>query len=213
MDRKWLYKEYKLLHDMKQRLADDMKTVAPYPEVVGDRRLVRFLRGHNHNVEKATKMYRDFLSWRRENAIDEVRNDIVYGRKNDPTLFPKGELIMRLVPQIVLTPMSTDLTGQPIVYEADGYSPREVLESITIEDYTIFLIYVLEYRAIILEQLSEEADKLYEAQNPDPANRAEGYGALIKLCMIRDLKGLGLEHLGSQFKNIVMKFLTIAVRK
>lgn len=45
----------------------------PSRDVVGDVRLCRFLRFNSGNVEKATKGYREFLTWRKVENIDALR--------------------------------------------------------------------------------------------------------------------------------------------
>ena len=59
--------------------------------VIGERRLLRFIKGYNGNIEKAAEAYSKFLKWRRENNVDEIRNKIVYGGINHP----KGEFHLR----------------------------------------------------------------------------------------------------------------------
>jgi hypothetical protein len=54
----------------------ELATAAPRPDVVGDRRLLRFLRGHSLNVENACAMFRKFLKFREEYKVDEVRDRI-----------------------------------------------------------------------------------------------------------------------------------------
>lgn len=43
--------------------------------------------------------------------------------------------------------------------EQYDFSPAEVLENVTIEEYCTFAIYILEYKTLILEQLAEEQEK------------------------------------------------------
>jgi hypothetical protein len=118
-----------------------------------------------------------------------------------------------MVPQLVMAAEARDFIGQPMVLEDYGFNPKAVAEAITIEEYMLFLIYCLEYRAMILEQLSDEMEAEYLQQHPDPATRKEGYGIVLKICCIRDLKGVGFEHMGPNCKRIIQKGLEIAVRK
>lgn len=73
--------------------------------------------------------------------------------------------------------------------EMFDFSPKEVLDAISIADYLVFLTYSLEYRALILEQMSHEREKKYLAEHPDPNDRTDGYGVVILDYTIRDLKG------------------------
>ena len=82
--------------------------------VIGDRRILRFLRGKQLNVDEATPMYADFLKWRRENNVDFIRQDIIYGGKTSPFKFPNGKKIIDLAPQIIITRHATDKKGQPL---------------------------------------------------------------------------------------------------
>lgn len=59
-------------------------------------------------------IYASFLKWRRENEVDFIRHDILYGGKNTPFLFPFGKVIIDLAPQIVITPLARDFKGQPL---------------------------------------------------------------------------------------------------
>jgi hypothetical protein len=70
--------------------------------------------------------------------------------------------------------------------EMFDFSPRDVLNAISIADYLVFLTYSLEYRALVLEQMSHEREQKYLAENPHPN---DGYGAVLLDYTIRDLKG------------------------
>jgi hypothetical protein len=81
--------------------------------VVGDRRLLRFLRGKAMNVEEAIKNIRAFFKWRDDNKIDEIRQDIVYGGKDSPFKFPHGKTLIDLAPQIIIS-TGFDRKGRPL---------------------------------------------------------------------------------------------------
>ena len=55
---------------MKDRLADKLSQRPQYPDVVGDRKLLRFIRGHEYNVDKACEMIVKFFEWREKNGVD-----------------------------------------------------------------------------------------------------------------------------------------------
>jgi hypothetical protein len=65
-------------------------------------------------IDEAAEMMRDFLVWRKKNNIDKIRQDIVYGGKNTAWKFPKGKQVLKLIPQIVITPNSVDKQGRPL---------------------------------------------------------------------------------------------------
>lgn len=126
--------------------------------VVGDRRIVRFLREKQNNAEQAAQLYFDFLKWRQANSMDAVRNDILHNGKSSPFDFPNGQKILALAPQIIICTKAPDLMGRPLVVESYGFSPKEVRKIVTDEEYLTFFKYSLEYRALVLEQLSHERE-------------------------------------------------------
>ena len=157
--------------------------------VVGDRRLLRFLRGKQHGLEESIEMISNFLTWRKNNNVDSIRQDIVYGGKNSPFLFPEGQKIINLAPQIIISQNALDNEGRPLAFEAFDFIPNEVLKQVTIAEYLIFLTYSLEYRSIILEQMSHEREQRYLADHPKLSDRVDGYGVILMDFTIRDLKG------------------------
>lgn len=156
--------------------------------VVGDRRLLRFLRGQQHRIDEAVKMYGNFLKWRKANNVDEVRQDIIYGGKDTPFKFPFGAKIIALAPQIIISALALDKKDQLLALEQYGFSPKEIMANVSIEEYLKFLTYVLEYRTIVMEQVSHEREVAYCNQVPE-ADRPDGYGVLVMDFTIRDLKG------------------------
>lgn len=160
--------------------------------VVGDRRLLRFLRGQQHRIDEATKMYGNFLKWRKANNVDEVRQDIIYGGKDTPFKFPSGAKIIALAPQIIISALALDRKDQLLALEQYGFSPKEIMQNVTIEEYLKFLTYVLEYRTLVMEQVSHEREVAYCQKYPNEADRVDGYGVLVMDFTIRDLKGLCL---------------------
>ena len=208
---KWNLKDTVALQQMKDQLQPILSTYPPYPEVTGDRRLLRFLKGYNLNVEKAVKAYQEFIKWRKDNDVDAIRNDILYGGKNHPITFPHAETILRILPQIVLAHHTTDYAGQPITLETFDFDPNHVLEEMSVEQYLVFLIYSLEFRTLILEQMAEARDAAYLASHPNIEDREDGYGCILKLCCLRDLNGVGFKHVGRKTQAIVKTVLDIAV--
>ena len=57
------------------------------------------------------------------------------------------------------------------------------------EQFSLFFTYACEYRALCLEQISEEEEKLYLSNHPDISSRKTPYRVLAKFCNIKDLKG------------------------
>ena len=110
---------------------------------------------------QASEMMSKFLNWRLEKGVDDIRQQIVIGGKNRPELFPKGDIISRLVKSVILTPYNCDHDGHPIVVDQYDFNPNEVRELISMEDYILYVIFTLEYRALVCEQLSEEREQSF----------------------------------------------------
>ena len=186
---RWIEAERIGLEKMKEILADDLQSIPPYPDVVGDRRLIRFLRGRHCDVDAAVKQYRDFLKWWKNSNVEEVRNNILYGGLNHPFKFPMGELIIGFVPQIVLAPRSESYKGHVVNLDCMGFDANALFAACTEDQILKFIIYTLEYRSLILEQLGHEREQEYLRLHPDPSERVDGYGTIPMICAIKDLKG------------------------
>ena len=141
------------------------------------------------NIDEATRLMRDFLHWRKENNVDEVRQNIVYGGRNTPFKFPKGKQILKLAPQIVITPHSVDKKGRPLAVELFDFDPKEVARQVKLEEYLLWLTYALEYRTLVMEQMSQEYEEKYLKEHPREEDRKEGWGIVLMDFTIRDLKG------------------------
>jgi hypothetical protein len=207
--RRWNETDTQALAQLRERLAEDLLSVDQNPETVGDRKLLRFFRGHNGDIEKTTEMLKKYLNWRKTSNVDTIRHNIVHGNMNHPTKFPNGEKIMRLMPQIVIDHKCRDKNGCPIVVEQYNFSLATLLSEISLEEYTQFVTYSLEYRQLVLEQLSEETEreriahlKEAEAAGKD-LSKEEPYGVILYTCVVRDLNGVGFEHLGTQGQQII----------
>lgn len=69
------------------------------------------------------------------------------------------------------------------------FNPKDVLKVVTREEYLHFLTYALEYRAMVMEQLSHEMEVDYLRRFPKDDDRVDGYGVILLDYTIRDLKG------------------------
>lgn len=150
-----------------------------------------------------------YILWRKDNNIDSIRHDILKGGCDHPSKFPHGHKVLRLVPQIVIDHDIRDKFDCPIVFEQYNFRPAEVLAEISLEEYVEFIKYSLEFRSLILEQLSEEQERQkYESlvsrrNSGEDVSGEEPYGTLCYVCIIRDLDGVGLDHLGTQGQEII----------
>ena len=135
---RWNAEETKKIAQIRARLGPLLLDRPQFPDVVGDRKLVRVLRGHEHNVDKVCEMVTNFLKWRDDNNIDEVRERILRGGLNHPRAFPLGEKILQLIPQLVIAYDACDKFGAPICVDQYNFSPAVVMASISVPDYIVF---------------------------------------------------------------------------
>lgn len=77
-----------------------------------------------------------------------------------------------------------------IVLEQYSFNPNDVFSAVTTEEYLLFLMYTLEYRALVIEQMSHEAELKYIELHPDIDSRVDGYGVVLLNYCIRDLQGM-----------------------
>lgn len=176
------------------------------PDVVGDRRLLRFLKGHQYNIDKACKMFSKFLKWRDDNDVDNIRNDILYGNYKSLTEFPYASKIMSLVPQIILAYDCTDNSGNPIGLERFCFDPVQVLKEISKDEYKTFMMYMLEYKILVLEQLAT-----IQEQKNILLSQTAPYGCILHCRIFRDFTGFGVGHIGYEGRTVITWILEIAV--
>lgn len=215
---RWPASEREQLAEVRERLKGPFSESPPYPEVVGDRKILRFLRGHGHNVDKVVELMGKFLRWRKEFKVDEMRRNIVEGGLDHPSKFPHGEVILRLIPQLVIAPLAFSRNGCPICVDQYKFKPDEVLRQVSLSEYLVFATYCLEFRSLVLEQLSEkrEREKLASMtpeereHEMDPFGGSKPYGVIVSTLVIRDVGAVGLDHCSEVGRNIIKAVVTLA---
>jgi len=166
------------VEQVRKLCAKELADAAPYEEVVSDRRIMRFLRGHKFDVKVAATMFGNMLSWRKEMNVDRIREHIV--RDNlSPEQFPHYGRIMRYYPSFAHHGTAHD--GSPLHIEMVGkVTPRKMLSCFSSEEWKNFHIYCCEYNALHLDKLSVEK------------------GKLMRMVLLYDLAGCGPQHLRSK---------------
>lgn len=213
---RWSRSEQLEIAEVRENLKEALAASPPYPEVVGDRKILRFLRGHGHNVTVATKMYGNFLSWRKEFKVDAMRDNIINGMDH-PMKFPQGKIILGLIPSLIITHDAFDKSGAPVCVDQYKFKPAEVLSNISLPDYLIFTTYCLEYRSMVVEQLSEQRERAYLAGlSPeereaalDPLGNTPPHGVILGTLVIRDIGGVGLDHCSDKGREIIKSVVKV----
>lgn len=101
----------------------------------------------------------------------------------------------------------------------------------TIPEYIRFVIHSLEFKTLVIEQLSEvreraalalyyknQAEKYDQMEGKEDEGEGEGevdvsmspYGVLLYTCVIRDLAGVGFEHVGKKGQEIIQAVIGVA---
>ena len=215
---RWTEQERTALGELRERCKDRLEKRLQLPEVVGDRRLLRFIRGHNFNMDKVVQKFTSFLDFRDANNVDAIRNEILYKPLSTPLEFPNGRKIINLIPQIVLAHDALDKNGNPMSMEEFGFNPELVMKSVNKEEFLRFIIYTLEYRVLVLEQLSDEKEKAFLSQFPEGEDGhrlvppdTPPYGVILQCCTIRDFGKFGLDNVSTDGRNILSWILGVAM--
>lgn len=152
---------------LRQSLEEDLKAFPPYKEVVGDVRLLRFLRGCKLNVSEAALKYREMLQLRQRHQLDPIRNRIL-DENLHPEQFPHYDKIVSNVPfahsfDAFETPNSFITEYNVFSFELTGYVDLKSLDtSISNDEWIEFLFYEMEYRSLQLDRLSREKECLVQ---------------------------------------------------
>ena len=99
------------------------------------------------------------------------------------------------MPHIVIAPHAFDKWNSPICVDQYNFSPGIIMSEITINEYIEFAIYCLEYRQLVLEQLSETREMEYlnsltvKEREDVLTSPDKVYGVIVTTCDIRDLGG------------------------
>ncbi|KAF4034441.1 hypothetical protein GN244_ATG13648 [Phytophthora infestans] len=146
------------LHALRLSLEEELKAErhAKYIELVGDVRLLRFLRGHKMNVSVAATKYREMLALRQKLKLDDIRDDVVNNNKI-PDEFPHFQKIIPHLPFLDSYDVFSTPDGHVFHFEMTGYADfQKLVTDVTEEEWQTFFLYSMEYRALKLDQLSRQ---------------------------------------------------------
>lgn len=207
---RWSEKETELLRQVREVLAEDIAQAGQFPEVIGDRGIMRFIRGHQH-LDKIIEMYGKYLKWRKDTNADAIRERIRKEKLHKPSMFPNGEEFLSMTEQIIIAPDASDYEGNLIAFETFYYSPSEVMKKHSMEEWNEWMNYTLQYKNMVIEQVSELQERalLKEYNGHPPCSPEQGYGIILQCTSIRCLKGMGMEFLSSSSKAIMKSSIAI----
>jgi hypothetical protein len=167
--------------EMRAELSDDLAAVrcGKWPDVTGDVRLLRFLRGYDHDVPKAVAAVRDLLAVRKRYKLDDCHELWANVVCSHESAFPHQDAVNRLKPGLPTVGLST--AGLPVCYEPLRYHRYgQILEEIGEDGIVDFYVAQCESRNMQLHRLSEEQQQM------------------TKLLLVIDLRAVSLWQLTSR---------------
>ena len=114
--------------------------------------MLRFLRQHK-KADKALVAVKQYLQYRRDNGLDEIRKFIHEGDVPQSG-WPLGAFFMD---RCCVCPCSTslfDVKGNALCVEQYGFWPAHRLRDVTAEGYIAWQTYALEYKSMQLERIA-----------------------------------------------------------
>eukprot|EP00930_Biecheleria_cincta_P012808 TRINITY_DN11730_c3_g1_i1.p1 TRINITY_DN11730_c3_g1~~TRINITY_DN11730_c3_g1_i1.p1 ORF type:complete len:453 (+),score=80.59 TRINITY_DN11730_c3_g1_i1:115-1473(+) len=163
--------EAELIQELRRELAADLADAPSFPELVGDTRMLRTLRGFDHKVHAAADAFREHLEARRAWGLNAIREQLVASvgghlwnlRCAD---LPYGEELLPYIPEVVVFARGED--GDPVSLGIWG--KQRVSDLIKeVEDWrNKFMQYslsLMEAKALLLDQASEDQGRLVHFVN------------------------------------------------
>jgi hypothetical protein len=167
--------------EMRAALHDEIDALPSrdFPDVTGDIRMLRFLRGFDHSVPQALAAVRDMLDTRRRYGLDALRRWADVPCHHIDGGFPHQEAVTRHKPGLPTVGLSHD--GHVIAYEPLRlHRYAAMLEEIGEESMLEFYLAQCESRMAQLQRLSEEQ------------------GRMVKMVLVIDLRNVNVWQLTSR---------------
>lgn len=177
-------------------MEEELKTErhAKYIELVGDVRLLRFLRGYKMNVSVAATKYREMLAMRQKLKLDDIRDDIVSNNMVTDE-FPHFQKIIPHLPFLDTYDIFSAPDGHVFYFEMTGYADfHKLLTDVTEEEWQTFFLYSMEYRALKLDQLSRQNERL------------------VQTIQVRDLGGFSIARFNPKLLKRIRPLVSIATK-
>ena len=133
--------------------------------------LLRFLLSHNHEPERAAKVARSVLEWRRDRAMDEIATVVTTTAQAG---WPHFKTIQPHLPQYLYQP---DAAGSAfMVMRAADLDFKAMMAAVTIEQYTEFVLHSIEWNFRRMDAVTRRT------------------GKITKIYRLIDAGGLGRRH-------------------
>ena len=160
-------------------------------DILTDIRLFRYLRGCKFDMRQTIIKLKNTLKWRREEDIEDI-SLFLCNLDKDETSFPYNNICSKIWPSTILHG-KYDRTGQPILIERFGKCDLSYFnKNISSDDILEWVIHRLEYRQLILSNISRER------------------GKMVRFFGILDLNGLGFQHCSTSLFDVGKKILKVS---
>jgi len=173
-----------------------IKVTKAFPDVYSDFRLLRFLRKDKvQDPVTAAVRYRQFLQWREDNHVDEIRLQIEERlRQGDKNVFVPPKDVQRVSKYLpcIIEPLKSCHGLIPVVLEVGEWDTKGLTKLIQSKELSIreFLAYWIH---------------IYEALNLHLYQESFRTKRLVSVEEICDLSGLTLAHFSHPFVSHVLK--------
>jgi len=149
--------EEALVAQMQDKLSADFESLPDAPELVGEIRLLRFLRGHG-TVDDAVKAYREMLNLRKEWNVDAIRAQIM---ANDLSLdaAPHREALKKAGSSPIFDAGRSN-EGDIVVITFPGQVNVPLLMEVSEEDWLENQLYNLERNSIVMDRESRAQGRM-----------------------------------------------------
>jgi hypothetical protein len=182
-DMVWPYaqgEEKEQINKMYEKLQEDFKDIPKYPEVTGEYRMVRFLRGFNRDVDVAVSAVRNMLEIRKEYDMDQVREKYkecdLWDLNTHEDTKEYNDTVMRYLPTYDI---GFNEQGHLINYMPLGdHNPKAFVKDVGLDDGE-FLKHQVIRQTIRMKTMNDQSEKM---------------GSLCKFIMVVDFLGVGLSN-------------------
>lgn len=146
------------------------------------------------NVSVAATKYREMLALRQKLKLDDIRDDVVNNNKI-PDEFPHFQKIIPHLPFLDSYDVFSTPDSHVFYFEMTGYADfQKLVTDVTEEEWQTFFLYSMEYRALKLDQLSRQHEKL------------------VQTILVRDLTGFSVARFNPKLLKRLGPLVSIATK-
>jgi len=182
--------EVPTMEAFRKELSKDFEGLGHRPELTAEPRLLRFLRGYEHDIPAAAAAYRAMLKWRKEVNADRF-SEALQSNGYDIGAAPHTEAVMKCA--VVKWDAGRSPSGDIVQLTWPGqWNTTMLLETTTAEQFIEHMSYIMERTAMVLDEESVKQNRL------------------VKCIRIQNMSGLGIFALSGGVKDRLGMMMKIA---